>query len=227
MKLAKWLACVSAISALLMVSISADAARIKCWTNDEGVRECGNSVPPKYAQKGHQEVSKSGLTVNSQGAAVSQQERDRRAAKKQAEKIAKVEAERVARIEKRRKRKQAIKDRVLLDTFVSEEDMWLAHSRKDAAINSRIDHRQTHIKKLEVTLGKHQKSAANQERSGEKVSQKTLDSLAHVQQQLDASEQFISYNHDTIDRLELEYQLELGRFRHLKSGAGTGSPLQQ
>ena len=210
-----------------MVSISADAARIKCWTNDEGVRECGNSVPPKYAQKGHQEVSKTGLTVKSQGAAVSQQERQRRAAKKQAEKITKVAAERAARIEKRRKRKQTIKDRVLLDTFVSEEDVRLAHSRKVAAINSRIEHRQTHIEKLEVTLGKHQKSAANQERSGKKVYQKTLDSLAQVQQQIDANETFISDNNDTIVRLELEYQAELGRFRHLKSGGGTGSPLQQ
>ena len=28
-------------------------ARMKCWTNNEGVRECGNSIPPEFAQKEH------------------------------------------------------------------------------------------------------------------------------------------------------------------------------
>ena len=36
-------------------------ARLKCWTNSEGVRECGNAVPPEYAQQGHQELDKSGM----------------------------------------------------------------------------------------------------------------------------------------------------------------------
>ena len=45
---------------LIATPALSDAARIKCWTNNEGVRECGNAVPPEYAQKGHKEVSKSG-----------------------------------------------------------------------------------------------------------------------------------------------------------------------
>ena len=41
---------------------SAEAA-IKCWTNKEGVRECGNAVPPEYAQQAHEEKSTSGMTI--------------------------------------------------------------------------------------------------------------------------------------------------------------------
>lgn len=32
----------------LVASMQANAA-IKCWTNNEGVRECGNRVPPEYS----------------------------------------------------------------------------------------------------------------------------------------------------------------------------------
>ena len=27
------------------------AVTFKCWTNDEGIRECGNSIPPKYVKQ--------------------------------------------------------------------------------------------------------------------------------------------------------------------------------
>ena len=37
-------------------------AGIKCWTNKDGVRECGNAVPPEYAQQGHTVKDKQGLT---------------------------------------------------------------------------------------------------------------------------------------------------------------------
>ena len=37
------------------------AARIKCWTNNEGNRECGDKIPPEYTQQGYKELDKSGL----------------------------------------------------------------------------------------------------------------------------------------------------------------------
>ena len=36
-------------------------ARIKCWTNNEGNRECGDKIPPEYTQQGYKELDKSGL----------------------------------------------------------------------------------------------------------------------------------------------------------------------
>ena len=47
--------------ALLSISIPMPArAAIKCWTNHEGIRECGTAVPPEFVQQGHQELSKQG-----------------------------------------------------------------------------------------------------------------------------------------------------------------------
>ena len=49
---------------LVVVSTSAQA-RIKCWENSDGVRECGKTVPPEYSQQGHEEISSQGITVYS------------------------------------------------------------------------------------------------------------------------------------------------------------------
>ncbi len=35
---------------------TAQAGKIKCWTNSDGVRECGNIVPQEYTQGGHDEI---------------------------------------------------------------------------------------------------------------------------------------------------------------------------
>ncbi|MEM7406641.1 MAG: hypothetical protein AAF458_15190 [Pseudomonadota bacterium] len=220
------------ITAVLVVGLAAPltnshAARIKCWTNDEGVRECGNKIPPKYAQKGHSEVSKSGLTLKRQEAAISKEEKERRVAEREAKKQAEIEKARLAKIEKRRKRLQSAKDRVLLDTFVEESDLTLAHERKVSAIESRISHRRSHIGKLEESLAIFQKSAANQEKQGKKVSDKTLASIDDVQRQIDASEASIKSSEGEIDRLNDEYETDLGRYRFLKNGGEVGAPLQQ
>ena len=50
------LACALAALAVALLPLPASAG-IKCWTNDDGVRECGNTVPPKYAQKAHRELT--------------------------------------------------------------------------------------------------------------------------------------------------------------------------
>ena len=39
-------------------------ARMKCWTNSDGVKECGDKVPPEYTQKGYQELSKGGIVTD-------------------------------------------------------------------------------------------------------------------------------------------------------------------
>ena len=51
-------------------------ARLKCWTNNEGVKECGNSVPPEYAQRGHQELNKSGVVKDEKKRAKTDEELD-------------------------------------------------------------------------------------------------------------------------------------------------------
>ena len=88
-------------------------AKFKCWTNNEGVKECGNAVPPEYAQQGHEVMNKHGVA------------RESKKAKTLEELAAEREAEKLAAAAAVEQEKRAKLDRVLLDTFTSEDDMVL------------------------------------------------------------------------------------------------------
>ena len=108
-----------AIVIVLAAAPSAHAG-IKCWTNKDGVRECGNSVPPEYAQQETETKDKRGLTIDKS---------------ERAKTLDELEAERQrAKIDQRlavETQKRAARDRVLLDTFSSEDDLVLNARRPD------------------------------------------------------------------------------------------------
>jgi hypothetical protein len=85
---------------------------IKCWTNGEGVRECGNAVPTEYAQQGHTVYNDHGVQVGTRQRAKSGEELA------EEQRLAALQAE-----EKRKTEEVAKADRVLLETFSSEDDL--------------------------------------------------------------------------------------------------------
>ncbi len=42
---------------------SVPAAAIKCWTNKDGIKECGNVVPPEYSQQETTQINKTGIVT--------------------------------------------------------------------------------------------------------------------------------------------------------------------
>ena len=48
---------------LLALLLPFHAHAFKCWTNNEGVRECGNVVPPEYAQQKTRTINERGITT--------------------------------------------------------------------------------------------------------------------------------------------------------------------
>jgi hypothetical protein len=115
--------------------------QFQCWTDDKGVRACGDHVPPQYAKQERQ-------VLDSQGRVVDTKSREKTAEEVQAEAAARKLAEDMAF----RKRQQEEYDRFLLETYNSEAD--LAHARDDrlAAIDGRIKFVNENIAANEATL---------------------------------------------------------------------------
>ena len=112
------------------------SAGIKCWTNKDGVRECGDRLPPEYAQKGHEQISDSGVKVKVFEAAKTPEEIA------EARRLAADEAER-ARIARIRAAEQLADDQVLLS-----EDLAVFHYIKSASSTDQRIHRHFHIRRL-------------------------------------------------------------------------------
>lgn len=185
------------------------SAGIKCWTNDEGVRECGNAVPPEYSQKGHRELSETGITLSTTDRAKTKEEL--RKAREEEARLAAIRAE-----EARKIREREMKDRVLLSTFTSEEDLALAHQGQVAAIDLRIEHTEQIRKQLENSLEDLRGQAAKLERSGKTLTPELESKIARVERQLEESASFIEKRRLQKAELDAQFAEDLNRYRELK-----------
>ena len=198
-----------ALAALIVVLLPVPAAAgIKCWTNDEGVRECGNAIPPEHAQKGHREVSETGVTVSTTNRAKTKDEL--RVERAEAARLAAIRAE-----EARRIRQRKLKDRVLLSTFNSEEDLARAHEGQVAAIDIRIDHTEQILTQLEQSLADLRAQAATLARSGKPMSPELEMKIARVEKQLQDSHKFIEKRRLQKAQLAAQFAEDLDRYREL------------
>lgn len=185
------------------------SAGIKCWTNDEGVRECGNAVPPQYSQKSHRELNATGVTVSTTDRAKTKEEL--RIEREEAARKAAVRAE-----EARKTREREMKDRVLLSTYTSEKDLAIAHEGQVAAIDVRIEHTEQILKQLEKSLGQLRAQAAKLERTGKSMPPELETKIARVERQLEDSHSFIEKRRLQKAELAAQFSEDLNRYRELK-----------
>jgi len=180
-------------------------ARIKCWKNKDGVRECGNTIPPEYSQQSHEELNKQGIVT----------EKSRRA-RTEEELQAEREAARKAVAEKRKARQQAIKDKVLLDTFSTEDDLLMTRDGKITNVDSDIKLAQSQIERLKKNLDAMIHQAAIKERKGKQPSRSTTRNIARVRAQIASKREFINKKHIEQAAIRAQFDRDLKRFRALK-----------
>lgn len=196
------------VTPLLLTSHSA-VAKIVCWTNNEGIRECGNAVPPEYSQK---EVR----TINERGMTTEIKDRAKTTEEIAAEQARLAEEKRRADEEEERRKVQENYDRVLLSTYLSEDDIIRSRDRKSAAFDATIEITRITIDKLNEKLQEEKKKAANFERQGKKLPERTQQDIDSLQEQIDAKNSFIHSKEEEKRKLHEKYEADLVRFRELK-----------
>lgn len=180
-------------------------AEIKCWTNNQGVRECGNSIPPEYAQQGHEKVNEQGIVIDAKDRALTDEEIAEQ------ERKAKLEAERQRELEAEKRR-----DAILLQTFSSERDIITARDDKLTAMEAQIKVTESRIEKLQIDLNKRVEQAAAQERAGKETPEALLQDIESLRRQIESNREFIAETRADQERVREEYQANLERFRELK-----------
>ncbi len=185
------------------------AAAIKCWTNKEGIKECGNTVPAEYVQQGHEERNAAG-GVKQLGPAKTQAEVEQARAAKAAADKTRAAAEAAAK-------KQAAADKVLLDTFSSEDDLVLARDGQVANIQSQVKLTESRSVKLQKGLDNLISQAADLERRGKPVPERLTKDIADLRGQIADNKRFIADKHKEETRLHEKFDVDLKRFRELRS----------
>ena len=137
----KYLYLIISFTLITLMLISNAHARMKCWTNSDGVKECGDKVPPEYTQKGYQELSKGGIVTD---------ETDKVKTKEELKKE-KLEADAIARQKEKKENKKSL-DKMLLETFNSIDEIELTKEEKLKALASTIKITRKRIIKLQYQL---------------------------------------------------------------------------
>ncbi|MDH5785591.1 MAG: hypothetical protein OEZ16_08285 [Chromatiales bacterium] len=202
MKLSQRVLIHTALFTTLLVASAASQAKIICWKNSDGIRECGNSVPPEYAQKPSEVLNERGMTTEIRGAAKTPEE-----LKAEREQLAKEKAQEVERENY---------DRVLLATYLSEEDIIRSNTRQTATVDATIDVTHSVIKKLNTRLEEEQKKADGYEKKGKPVPIPMQQEIDTLKEQIADKTNFIETKEDEKRKLKEKFTAEIKRFRELK-----------
>jgi hypothetical protein len=191
---------------VILFALSSPAhARFKCWTNSEGIKECGEKVPPEYAQQGHQEMSKQGMVLENKKRAKTKAELEEQA--KQAELLA---------IEQKAKDLQDKQDKILLNTFTSIRDIETVRDDKLAVIESSISLTKKRNEKTQEDLDKRIHAAASEERAGKAPNKALLKDIDLLRARLSKRKSFINDKGKEKDQVNAGSALDIERFKRLK-----------
>ncbi|HEX5420275.1 MAG TPA: DUF4124 domain-containing protein, partial [Gammaproteobacteria bacterium] len=180
------------------------------WTDDKGVIHFGDSIPPQYA--GHDRE-----VLNSQGVAVGFQQGEVTQAEKNAEKKEQKAAEAAQEV----KEEGAKHDRMLLETYLSVQDIEELRDRRLELLDSQIKVTELYLTNLRKRLTELKAEAATYEGSpGGQAARPVPDALA--QEIASTTGTIASYEtmleHTRSDQIQLResFDRDIERFKKLK-----------
>lgn len=184
------------------------AAKLYRWVDENGEVHYTDTLPPEQAGQAHQQLNQQGVTVQSVEKAKS---REQLAAEKQAQEEA---ARRATEAELARKL-QAERDRALLHTYVSEQDIIESRDRNIATIEGTINLSTNNLEKLRAQAEALRSDLA-QAQPGSAVATKVESALRQTEDQIRDFENFIGKKRAEQASLQQKFDEDLHRFRELR-----------
>ncbi|MEW6133813.1 MAG: DUF4124 domain-containing protein [Pseudomonadota bacterium] len=189
---------------MLAAAVLPAQAKMYKWVDAQGKVHYTDTPPPESAKQGNAELSKTGNVIRKTESA---EERQKRLA---------AEAEAAAR--QREAEDQARKDRALLATYTTEEEIDLARDRAIEQRGLAIKSAQARMKLIEPGMKDLEAKVKEASKSGKPVP-------AYLQQLYDAKraemeevQRIIKTNEEAIEAARQRYEAEKQRFRELTAG---------
>ncbi len=192
------------------LGVAHPAHALKKWVDEHGTTHYGDRVPAKYLKQQHQTLNEQGVIVQTQKATKTKEQ----VAAEEMQRQKEAEAKKQKLIEQR---KQALHDRVLLDTFTTERDLELARDARIDAIESQISLAKTMIQQDEKKLQEVKKKIQQIEDSGRTVPENMHKKVTSVSRQLENNFAFIEDKSNERTKIIETFNSDVKRFRELKS----------
>jgi hypothetical protein len=195
------------LAALLAApALTAQAAKLYKWVDENGQVRYGDSIPPQYARKSNETLNRQGIVVN------------RKAAAKTPEQIAEQERIKAARLEQQKIRREKLRqDRILLDTFSNEDEMVMTRDGKIEAIEAVIRVTRGRNENIRQRLTTLKQRAANLERAGKPVPDALKAEIREARQQMAHNGRYIKNRRQQQQQIRKRFARDIERFRKLKT----------
>lgn len=175
------------------------------YKNASGVTVLDSKIPKEYIGNGYSVIDAYGDVIEEVPPALSEEEKKRLAADEK------------AALELERKKKLRVQaDEKLLKTFADPEDAERARDRQIETLDIQINITRGNIKRLEESLVLENQKAANMERSGKKVSEEILHSIASIEAQIKKANKFILGKEQEKVDLRNVFEVDIQRLKQLK-----------
>ncbi|MCW8933096.1 MAG: DUF4124 domain-containing protein [Gammaproteobacteria bacterium] len=184
-------------------------AGLNKWVDEKGQVHYGDRVPSEYLAKEHSQLNEQGVILRTSKALKTEEELS---AEESNRKI------KAAEDKKRliKARKQALRDRVLLDTFTRESDLSLARDARIEAIDSQISLAETLIKNDEKKLAGVKGRIDKIEKSGRVAPENLHKEVLSVGRQIQNNYAFIEDKTNERNEILETFKQDISRFRQLK-----------
>jgi hypothetical protein len=176
------------------------------WVDDEGNVHYTDIIPPSQITKGHTELTEEGVRIKTVPPAKTTEEI-------QKEK----ELERLRAQQERIIEQQKAADRVLLQTFRSEDDIKMARDGKLASIDVMIRVTKNDIRRQQEWLSRLRTEAANLERSGKRIPKQLSDSISSSERSIRDAYGAIADREEQKKAIRDSFERDLDRFRQLRN----------
>jgi len=185
-------------------------AALNKWVDEKGQIHYGDRVPEKYLKKDRSVLSEQGVVVKNITATKSQAVIDKEYKLKK-EKDSKVREKMIA------ERKIALRDRMLMDTFTTERDLFIARDDRISAVDSQMQLTEFNIKDQEKKLAEVKKHVASIESSGREVPRNLRKQVVSVSRQLETYYAYVEDKAKEKEQIMEKFEGDIKRFRELKA----------
>lgn len=192
---------------ILTLALSANAeAKLYKWVDDKGTTHYGEVIPPEYANKDRDSISKSGLI-------------QKRIEKETPETLrAKEEVEQKKKIDNQAAEEQKRRDSALLNTYSNENEIDMARERSMVLLNARIESNQMLLKSSQSTLDGHKKEAENRSNTGKKIPPSLANDLTQAQARVSRFQAALGKSEEELAAVKARFEKEKELYRKLKGG---------
>ncbi|TDU26702.1 hypothetical protein DFR24_3732 [Panacagrimonas perspica] len=198
-----------AVAVLTPLDAQAQAKRLVCWTDDMGRKACGDSLPPKYADKPRNIIDPSGRTVKVVPGAPTPEQRVAMEAKARQDAVAQRAAE-----------QQSAYDRALLATYATPQELASLRDDRLASIDTSIELSEASVRRDMVSVAE-LRARLPAATSKEKPEPRLLKQVTEFEESLADTQHSLAALRKNRETLCNNFTRDIRRFQELKNGAVT------